>query len=79
MNVSLLDYLTLCMGSCRISDLRVMNQERKCEMAFYIEPLSASDASVEEWNDALQYLTGGAPRKTAEEGKAALCRALTGK
>ena len=48
----------------------------RCEYLSDLHWLGAADASLHEWNDALEYLLGQAPRETPEAAQAALIAGL---
>lgn len=79
MKLSLLDVMALQSGCMYLSDLRRMSNFQKRYLAQDLKDVEANDASLSEWNDALEYITGKkAPRSCAEEAKTALIAALTG-
>lgn len=74
LTISLLDYLAGRTGCTYLSDLRFLRGWERRRLSREVERLSSASASLEEWNDALDYLTGGPPEKTAEEAKRMLIR-----
>ena len=53
-----LDRLTRAMDCTYLSDLRFLNEEWKERLFFVVELVSAREAPVSQWNDALCYLAG---------------------
>ncbi len=66
---SLLELLAQKIGCSYLSDLRFLPAWRREQLAREVEMLPPQDASVFEWNDALCYLTGEGPEKTAEAAR----------
>ncbi len=54
----LLQVLACQMNCTYLSDLRFLSERRREELAEKVKNLSSDVASLEEWNDALLYLTG---------------------
>lgn len=77
LTIPLLDYLAGCMGCTYLSDLRFLRRWERGRLFREIEKLSPAAAPLEEWNDALYYLTGGTPEQTAEGARNALMTFLT--
>ena len=74
--VPLLEYLA---GRCHcvyLSDLRFLNEAQRRRLACEIEAVSADAASLREWNDALEYLTGRSAEQTVEEARKRLIQSL---
>ena len=74
--VPLLEYLA---GRCHcvyLSDLRFLNEAQRRRLACEIEAVSADAASLREWNDALEYLTGRSAEQTVERARARLSDCL---
>ena len=69
----LLDFLAYQVGSPYLSDLPRMNGAR---LARELEQIPAEAASLHDWNDALDYLTGAPPEKTAQAARERLIHAL---
>ena len=78
MKVPLLDYLQWKMGCAYLSDLHWLSGGQRMRLAREIERIEAPEASLHEWNDALEYLLGRGPEPTAEAARAALIAALRG-
>lgn len=76
MKVPLLDYLQWKMGCAYLSDLHWLSGGQKMRLAREIERIEAPEASLHEWNDALEYLLGQAPRDTPETARDALIAGL---
>lgn len=76
--VTLLDYFQWKLRCEYISDLHWLEAARRAQLAREVERLGAADASLHEWNDALEYLLGCRPEPTAEAARAALIAALRG-
>ena len=74
--LSLLDYIGWRMGCVYLSDLHGISNVQKICLAREIEKLSISDASLQEWNDALEYLVGCSPSVTPEDARVRLIKAL---
>ena len=74
--VPLLDYFQWKLRCEYISDLHWLGAARRAQLAREVERLGAADASLHEWNDALEYLLGQAPRETPEAAQAALIAGL---
>ena len=72
----LLEYLA---GRCHcvyLSDLRFLNEAQRRRLACEIEAVSADAASLREWNDALEYLTGRSAEQTVERARKRLIQSL---
>ena len=70
----LLDFLAYQVGSPYLSDLPRMNGAR---LARELEQIPAEAASLHDWNDALDYLTGAPPEDTAQAAKERLIQSLS--
>ena len=79
MKVPLLDYLQWKMGCAYLSDLHWLSGGQKMRLAQELERIEAPEASMHEWNDALEYLAGRGPEPTAQAARAALIAALRGR
>lgn len=76
---SLLDLLAKEMHCEYLSDLKFVDNRCRKEIAQTIQlhhPVES--ASMFEWNDALNYLTGNGPEKTADEARNKLVSLLQG-
>lgn len=69
--LSLLDLLTLQMNCTYLSDLRSLDGCQRAIIAHRLERLPARAEDLRDWNDALEYLTGGAPRGDGSGSKRA--------
>ena len=66
-----------CQMNCTyLSDLRFLSERRREELAEEVKNLSSDVASLEEWNDALLYLTGCGPEETVKEAQSRLAEQL---
>lgn len=74
--LSLLDLLALQMKCTYLSDLRFLNDVQRWPLARVLESYVSLDEDVQEWNDALEYLSGQPPEETAIGAKTALIKAL---
>ena len=72
----LLDHLADRCHCAYLSDLRFLNEAQRRRLACEIEAVSADAASLREWNDALEYLTGRSAEQTVEEARARLSDCL---
>ena len=73
---SLLDLLSIQMGCMYLSDLRFLSLERRRYLAQRLDRLTPRETDIREWNDALDYLTGAPPEKTAQAARERLIHAL---
>lgn len=74
---SLLDLLSIQMGCMYLSDLRFLSPEQRRYLAHKLERMTPREEDVWEWNDALDYLTGVPPEKTAQAAKVRLVHLLS--
>ena len=74
---SLLDLLSIQMGCMYLSDLRFLSLEQRRYLAQRLDRLTPREEDVREWNDALEYLTGAPPEKTAQAAKERLVHLLS--
>ena len=72
--LSLLDFLAHQVGSTYLSDLPRMSGAR---LVRELEQIPAEAASLRDWNDALDYLTGAPPEDTAQAAKERLVHLLS--
>lgn len=77
MDQSLLDLLSIQMGCMYLSDLRFLSPEQSQYLSQRLERLTPRQDDVREWNDALDYLTGAPPEKTAQAAKVRLVHLLS--
>lgn len=74
---SLLDLLSIQMGCMYLSDLRFLSPEQRRYLAQKLDCLTPRQEDIREWNDALDYLTGAPPEKTAQATKVRLVHLLS--
>ena len=72
----LLEYLSWKAGCEYLSDLHGISSVQKIRLAREIERLPACSISLQEWNDALEYLLGQPPQPDAEAARDALMAGL---
>lgn len=72
----LLQVLACQMNCTYLSDLRFLSGRRREELAEKVKNLSSDVAYLEEWNDALLYLTGCGPEETVKEAQRRLAEQL---
>ena len=78
MEASLIDVLAKELRCEYISDLRFLPACEYRKAARYIEEkIPADSASLFEWNDALEYLSGAEPESTPEAAKKKLIKWLS--
>lgn len=66
-----------CRLDCEyLSDLKYLRVSKRVLLAETLRKMPVQAAGVEEWNDALTYLTGQAPQPTAQQARGALLKAL---
>lgn len=73
----LLDELAQRMGCEYLSDLRFLDALGRQALACALKALLPRYAGLQEWNDALAYLTGEPPQSTACAARALLVERLT--
>lgn len=73
---SLLELLSVQMKYEYLSDLRFLSRAQRLHLSQKIERLTAREEELQDWNDALVYLTGSPPEKTASEAKSRLIELL---
>lgn len=73
---SLLDLLAIQMKCDYLSDLRFLSSEQRRYLAQKLDRLTLREEDLRDWNDALSYLTGMPPEKTAIEAKRNLIERL---
>lgn len=74
--MSLLEFLSYCSKSCKLSDLHPLDSHEKSRVLRALQKISPEDASLMEWNDALYYLTGQPPQPTARAARERLISCL---
>lgn len=75
--LSLLDVIALSMGCETVSELHAMTDWQRQQLARKVERLGQDVARLEEWNDALCYLTQEPPQPSAELARGRLIRSLS--
>ena len=75
---SLLDLLAIQMECEYLYELQSLSPEQRQYLAHKLECLTPREEDVWEWNDALNYLTGAPPERTAQAAKAKLVQELAG-
>ena len=72
----ILEHLARLMGCEYLSDLKYLDKRSRTVLAGLVEKLDPEQATVEEWNDALAYLTGQDPMPDAARARQALIEGL---
>mgnify|MGYP006990638082 FL=1 len=75
--MGLLERCTEEVGCTCLSDLRYLDTKARFRLAGAVEQIPPGDYSLAEWNDALDYLAGGAPAPSTGEAKQRLLLGLT--
>ena len=75
--MGLLERCTEEVGCAYLSDLRYLDTEERFRLAGAVEQIPPGEYSLTEWNDALDYLAGGAPAPSTGEAKQRLLLGLT--
>lgn len=75
--ISLLDALAVRIGCEYLSDLRFLDGIQQVRLVRALKKIGPEEASLAEWNDALQYLINEPPRQTPEDTKARLIDSLS--
>ena len=76
-HMSLVDYLFYRLGCAFLSDLRYLTGTEREKLCGVLRGISPDAASLQEWNDALGYLTNAAPEPTASAAKERLLDLLS--
>lgn len=76
MEHALLDNLWKQMHCEYMSDLKFLSPEQKMELVKTISDLRVEDVDLDQWNRALNYLTGDSPKDTVAAAKSALLAVL---
>ena len=71
-DIPLLDYFQWKLQCEYLSDLHWLGNTQRARLMQEVERLSAADASLREWNDALEYLLGQSQQLTVEAARDAL-------
>lgn len=74
---SLLEYLAECGGCSYLSDLRFLRERERLCLLHEIRRLPENRFPVEEWNEALAYLSGWRPEQTSRAAKESLLSSLS--
>lgn len=74
--ISLLEFLACRAGCSLLSELREPDWLLRGALLHTLEGLPPDAAPLEEWNDALHYLTGMAPETTSSVARAQLIALL---
>lgn len=77
LKMGLLDMLAVHANCDYLSDLPHLDIWQKMRLARVLENISADTATLREWNDALEYLTGANACINAEQARAALIAGLS--
>jgi len=77
MDVSLLEVMQARMGCEYLSDLRCLPDAERLRLARKLEKVCPEDASLHDWNDALQYLARQPPQQTAQAARERLIQSLS--
>lgn len=75
--MSLLDYLAYRTGRAFLSDLHYFQKGEQEYLYRILQQISPEDASLQEWNDALTYLTDAKPEASAKAAKERLLGLLS--
>lgn len=67
--MSLLDYLAYRTGCGFLSDMHYFQKGEREYLCRILQQISPEDASLQEWNDALTYLTDAMPEASGASGK----------
>lgn len=76
--ISLLDLLFVQMDCMYLSDLHFLSEGQQRLLANQLEQIALTEEDMQDWNDALVYLTGAQPAQTAQAAKQQLIRRLGG-
>lgn len=77
-HMALLDYLGCCVKCEYLSDLRALDPSRRASLRHMVEALTPDAAPLQEWNDAVEYITGGRPAERPEQARTTLLHWLAG-
>lgn len=77
LSLPLLDYLAYQGGCAFLSDLRSLNTAVKRRLVQTLEHIPPEAASLQEWRDALEYLTGAKTDADAAGTRRSLIAALS--
>lgn len=76
MTLPLLEFMQHKAGCLYLSDLQNIADWQRSRLARELKQIPAEDTGLREWNDALAYLTGAPPEKTAQAARERLIHAL---
>lgn len=74
----LLEHLAYISGSRYLSDLHYLDASRYRRIAQTLENISPESVSLQEWNDALNYLTGAGPAPSPSAARKMLIEQMRG-
>lgn len=78
LDLSFLDVLAYKAGCMYLSDLQYIGDVQRMRLVYALERIPAEAVSLDEWNDAITYLTGTeSPCSSAEQAKTELIKRLT--
>lgn len=69
MRLTLLDMLAYRMGCAYLSDLQFLSAWQYVRLAREVEQIMPEEIPLQEWNDALHYLTGASSEDTPERAR----------
>lgn len=73
---SLLDLIAIQMGCDDLSDLKFLTDAQRAALAHKLEFLTPREEDLNQWNDALVYLTSAPPEASAGMAKKRLTQCL---
>lgn len=77
LEIPLLDALSIQADCMYLSDLHYLDKWQRMRLVRTLEQLPADAASLEEWNNALQYLAQQPPEETAAAARTRLLQSLS--
>lgn len=75
-NESLLDWMARLAGCEYLSDLRKLSGRQRLNLLTALEPITAQENEIRQWNDALDYLFRGNAQPSAAAARDAILRQL---
>lgn len=72
----LLEQIAIQMGCTYLSDLRFLNHRQRYNLAQKLKHFHPQEEEIRMWNDALDYLTGAPPERTAKAARDRLVKLL---
>lgn len=75
-NESLLDWMARQAGCEYLSDLRKLSGRQRMSLVTALEPITAKENEIGQWNDALDYLFRGHAQPSAAAARDAILRQL---